>query len=71
MIIGVALGFSTSVMLMKVLRIGSVYPPHEMVYPAVKIIWTTFAVFGAGLISTIIPILVNSRKKIGGALKSV
>jgi ABC-type antimicrobial peptide transport system permease subunit len=71
MIIGVALGFSTSVMLMKVLRIGSVYPPHEMVYPAVKIIWTTLAVFGAGLLSTIIPIIFNSRKKIGGALKTV
>ncbi|MHA1185991.1 MAG: FtsX-like permease family protein [Candidatus Heimdallarchaeota archaeon] len=71
MIVGVALGFGTSVMLMKVLRIGSVFPPHEMVYPVVKIIWTTFTVFGAGLISTIIPILVNARKKIGGALKSV
>ena len=71
MIVGVALGFSSSVMLMKVLRIGSVFPPHEMIYPIGKIIWTTFAVFGMGLISTIIPILINSRKKIGGALKSV
>ncbi|MHA1433475.1 MAG: FtsX-like permease family protein [Candidatus Heimdallarchaeota archaeon] len=71
MIIGVALGFGTSVMLMKVLRIGSVFPPHEMIYPVGKIIWTTTIVFVTGLLSTIVPIIVNSRKKIGGALKSV
>ncbi|MHA1155230.1 MAG: FtsX-like permease family protein, partial [Candidatus Heimdallarchaeota archaeon] len=71
MIIGVGLGFSTSIMIMKVLRIGSVYPPHENIFPLANIAWTTLVIFGCGLISTIIPIIINSRKKIGGALKSI
>lgn len=71
MIIGIGLGLGTSVMIMKVLRIGSLIPEHEMIFPIVKIIWTALAIFGAGLVSTIIPIIINSRKKIGGSLKSI
>lgn len=71
MIVGLALGFGTSVMIMKVLRIGSVFPPHENIFPLANIAWTTMVIFGCGLISTIIPIILNSRKKIGGALKTI
>ncbi|MBD3189875.1 MAG: FtsX-like permease family protein [Candidatus Heimdallarchaeota archaeon] len=71
LLVGIALGFGTSTMLMKILRIGSIIPPHEMIFPITKIIWTTLAIFIAGLVSTIIPIIINSRKKIGRALKTV
>ncbi|HUT81534.1 MAG TPA: ABC transporter permease [Candidatus Bathyarchaeia archaeon] len=71
MILGIALGFGTSIMLMKILRIEVVLPTHEMVFPVIKIIWTTLAIFGSGLLSTIIPIIINTRKKIGGALKAI
>ncbi|NHJ85848.1 MAG: FtsX-like permease family protein [Asgard group archaeon] len=71
MVLGIALGFGTSIMLMKILRIEVVLPTHEMVYPTMKIIWTTLAIFVSGLISTIIPIIINTRKKIGGALKTI
>jgi len=71
MILGVGLGFASSVMIMKVLRIGSIYPPHENIFPLANIAWTTLVIFGCGLISTIIPIVINSRKKIGGALKAI
>ncbi len=71
MIVGVSLGFGTSVMIMKVLRIGSVFPPHENIFPLGNIAWTTLVIFGCGLISTIIPIIINSRKKIGGTLKTI
>ncbi len=71
MIVGVSLGFGTSVMIMKVLRIGSVFPPHENIFPLANIAWTTLVIFGCGLVSTIIPIILNSRKKIGGALKAI
>jgi len=71
MILGGALGFSASAMIMKILRIEVVIPKHEMVFPVGKILWTTFAIFLSGLVSTIIPILINTRKKIGGSLKVV
>jgi hypothetical protein len=58
-------------MIMRVLRIGTNIPQHEMVYPVVKIIWTTLVIFGSGLISTILPIIVNTRKKISGAMRTV
>ncbi|MHA1530841.1 MAG: FtsX-like permease family protein [Candidatus Heimdallarchaeota archaeon] len=71
MTVGVSLGFGTSVMIMKVLRIGTIFPPHENIFPLANIAWTTLVIFGCGLISTIIPIIINSRKKIGGALKAI
>lgn len=71
MIIGVALGVGISVLLMQVLRIGTEIPKHEMVFPVMKIVWTTLVVFGVSLLSTIIPIIINTRKKISGALKSI
>ncbi|MHA1630699.1 MAG: FtsX-like permease family protein [Candidatus Heimdallarchaeota archaeon] len=71
MLLGGALGFAASAMIMKILRIEVVVPIHEMVFPAGKILWTTFAIFFSGLISTIIPILINTHKKIGGSLKVV
>ena len=71
MIIGVGLGVGISVLLMQVLRIGSEIPKHEMVFPVMKIVWTTLVVFGVSLLSTIIPIIINTRKKISGALKSI
>ncbi|MBN1331154.1 MAG: FtsX-like permease family protein [Candidatus Heimdallarchaeota archaeon] len=71
MILGIGLGFGSSVMLMKILRIEVVLPTHEMVYPTIKIVWTTLAIFASGLLSTIIPIIINTRKKIGGALKAI
>ncbi|NHJ39519.1 MAG: FtsX-like permease family protein [Asgard group archaeon] len=33
MIIGIVLGFGTSVMIMKILKIGTTLPQHEMIYP--------------------------------------
>lgn len=71
MVVGVSLGFVTSVMIMKVLRIGTIFPPHENIFPFANIAWTTLVIFGCGLISTIVPIIINSRKKIGGALKTI
>ncbi|NHJ48038.1 MAG: FtsX-like permease family protein [Asgard group archaeon] len=71
MIVGTCLGIGSSIMIMRVLRIGANIPQHEMIYPAVKIIWTTLAIFGCGLISTILPIIVNTRKKISGAMRTV
>ncbi|MCK5298942.1 MAG: ABC transporter permease, partial [Candidatus Heimdallarchaeota archaeon] len=71
MIVGVGLGVGVSVLLMQVLRIGSEIPKHEMVFPVMKIVWTTLVVFGVSLLSTIIPIIINTRKKISGALKSI
>lgn len=71
LIIGTALGVGTSVMIMKILRIGSVLPPHEMIFPISKIIWTSLTIFIVGSVSTTIPIIINSRKKIGRALKAI
>ncbi|MHA1121456.1 MAG: FtsX-like permease family protein [Candidatus Heimdallarchaeota archaeon] len=71
MIVGVGLGVGISVLLMQVLRIGSEIPKHEMVFPVMKVVWTTLVVFGVSLLSTIIPIIINTRKKISGALKSI
>jgi ABC-type antimicrobial peptide transport system permease subunit len=71
MIVGVGLGIGVSVLLMQVLRIGSNIPNHEMVFPVTKVVWTTLAVFGVSLLSTVIPIIINTRKKISGALKSI
>ena len=71
MIVGVGLGVGVSVLLMQVLRIGSEIPKHEMVFPVMKVVWTTLVVFGVSLLSTIIPIIINTRKKISGALKSI
>lgn len=71
MVIGVGLGVGISVLLMQVLRIGSEIPKHEMVFPVMKVVWTTLVVFGVSLLSTIIPIIINTRKKISGALKSI
>lgn len=71
MIIGVGLGVGISVLLMQVLKIGSEIPKHEMVFPVMKVVWTTLVVFGVSLLSTIIPIIINTRKKISGALKSI
>ena len=71
MILGVGLGIGSSVMIMKILRIGSVFPPHENIFPVLKIVWTTLAIFGCGLISTIFPIILNSRKEVAGALKAI
>jgi ABC-type antimicrobial peptide transport system permease subunit len=71
MFVGIGLGFGTSVMIMKILKIGSTLPQHEMVYPIVKLVWTTLAIFGSGLVSTIIPIIINTRKKISGAMRSI
>lgn len=71
MIVGIGLGIGTSVMIMKILRIGATLPQHEMIYPFIKLIWTTLAIFGCGLISTIVPIIINTRKKIGGAMRSI
>jgi ABC-type antimicrobial peptide transport system permease subunit len=71
MIVGVGLGVGVSVLLMQVLRIGSNIPEHEMVFPVMKVVWTILAVFGVSLLSTIIPIIINTRKKISGALKSI
>ncbi|MFW9922818.1 MAG: FtsX-like permease family protein [Candidatus Thorarchaeota archaeon] len=71
MILGIILGIGSSVMIMKIFRIGSIYPPHENIFPVVKILLTTVAVFVSGLISTIIPIIINTRKKMVGALKAL
>jgi ABC-type antimicrobial peptide transport system permease subunit len=71
MIVGLGLGVLVSGMFMRILRVGSVYPPHEMIYPVENIAWTTLAVFGSGLLSSIIPVLINIRKKIGGSLKTI
>ncbi|NHJ32871.1 MAG: ABC transporter permease [Asgard group archaeon] len=71
LVVGVGLGFGISVLLMQVLRIGSEIPDHEMVFPLLKVLWTTLIVFGVSLLSTIIPIIINTRKKISGALKSI
>jgi ABC-type antimicrobial peptide transport system permease subunit len=71
MIVGICLGVGSSVMIMKVLRIGANIPQHEMVYPVVKIIWTTLAIFGSGLVSTILPIILNIRKRISGAMRAI
>ncbi|MHA1220510.1 MAG: ABC transporter permease, partial [Candidatus Heimdallarchaeota archaeon] len=71
MILGMALGFVASIMIMKILRIEAVLPDHEMIYPWARIIWTTLAIFVSGLVSTIIPIIINTRKKIGGTLKTI
>jgi len=71
MIVGVAMGTGISVMIMKILRISTVLPEHEMIFPIIKIVWTTLAIFGCGLVSTIIPIIINTRKRIGSALKEI
>ncbi|HUU78779.1 MAG TPA: ABC transporter permease [candidate division Zixibacteria bacterium] len=71
MILGGGLGVGSSVMIMKILKIGSVFPPHENIFSVIKIVWTTLAIFGIGLISTIIPIIINSRKGIAGAMKAI
>lgn len=71
MILGVGLGVGSSVMIMKILRIGSIFPPHENIFSVIKIVWTTLAIFGSGLISTIIPIIINSRRGIAGAMKAI
>ncbi|NHJ03504.1 MAG: ABC transporter permease [Candidatus Heimdallarchaeota archaeon] len=71
MFLGVGLGVGSSVMIMKILKIGSVFPPHENIFSVIKIVWTTLAIFGSGLISTIIPIIINSRKGIAGAMKAI
>lgn len=71
MILGIILGVVSSILIMQVLKIGSIFPPHENVFPILKIVYTSLAIFGSGLIATIIPIIINTRKKMVGALKTV
>ncbi|MEA2071918.1 MAG: FtsX-like permease family protein [Asgard group archaeon] len=71
MVLGVILGVITSNMIMRILRINTILPPHEMVYPIARVAWTTFVIFGVGLLSSIIPIIINTRRETSSALKTI